>query len=183
MLRAVVGMLVLGGGVARAEGPEAGMPLRVVRDAVSAYLCLPLTTVTGALGTWADAAPAPTGPTAAPAPAPSPTLTITGRKARMKTTLTADGVVRKVQSSYMTGLNRCYRTTLAKKASASGSIGLVFTINAVGKTESVAVTAFDPALGTCVKDLVATWRFPIPQSQYAEPLATIYELTLKATSK
>ena len=152
------------------------------------YVCLRMTRASaGPTARVAPVSPEPATPapvpTNKPTGGPSPKLSVTARRSRMKTTLTAEAVAQKFQSAYSEGVKKCYRATLAKTATASGAIGLVFTINAVGKTEAVTVKAFDETLGTCITGLVKTWRFPIPKSEYAEPLATVYELTLKATTR
>ncbi|MBA3538823.1 MAG: hypothetical protein H0T79_04285 [Deltaproteobacteria bacterium] len=118
-----------------------------------------------------------------PAPKPIPRVTLTRKLARNKTSLTADKLASKVLSAYLPGIRRCYAMVVAKQPAATGTLAFVFTVNAIGKTEDIAVKSFDPTLTTCATKVAASWRFPIPVSEYAEPLATRYELEFKLVVK
>ena len=120
---------------------------------------------------------APDAPLAPEAPVKRiPEVKLARKLARMKTSLTADKLATKVAGAYLADLRRCYGRVLASKPRAAGKLALVFTVNAVGKTEEIAVTSFDDRLSACARGLVVGWRFPIPLSGYAEPIAVRYEL-------
>lgn len=101
----------------------------------------------------------------------------------MTSTLTIAKVASKVQSAYLGGVRKCYAATVAKQATAAGTVALVFTVSAVGKTENILVKTFDDDLATCVKSAMGAWRFPIPLGEYGSPQATGFELDLKLAMK
>jgi hypothetical protein len=80
------------------------------------------------------------------------------------TTLTPDSVLAKIQSAYMTGLRRCYRTALKSNATAKGKLQMSFTVDTTGRTSGVIAKSFDASLDTCVKNMMHHWRFPAPKA-------------------
>lgn len=119
--------------------------------------------------------PPPPPPDASKPPAPPPPppppgrVTIASKVAHDPSTLKAADVGAKIASAYLGGVRRCYLAVLAKQPRARGELSLVFTVNAVGKTTMITVKGFDDGVASCVAKLVNDWRFPIPQSTYAEP--------------
>jgi hypothetical protein len=121
-----------------------------------------------------DASQPPPPPDASQPPPPPPPpppgrVTIASKVAHDPSTLKAPAVAGKIASTYLGAVRRCYVAALAKQPRAKGELSLVFTVNAVGKTTMITVKGFDDGVAGCVAKLVNDWRFPIPQSTYAEP--------------
>ena len=114
------------------------------------------------------AADPPPPPERKPAPPPG-RVAIASKRAHDPSTLKAGDVATRISSSYLGGVRRCYLAVLANRPAARGALTLDFTVNAVGKTTAIAVKGFDDKIADCVARQVADWRFPIPQSTYAEP--------------
>jgi hypothetical protein len=72
---------------------------------------------------------------------------------------------------------RCYRDALAKHPGLRGTLRIAFTVNAVGKLDELSVKGVDEVSG-CVAKLAPAWRFPIPQSTYAEPRTARFTIGL-----
>lgn len=111
-------------------------------------------------------------------PAPRGRVSIASKQAHDPSTLTARHVAAKVASAYLGGVRRCYQAVRASRPTARGALTLDFTVNAVGKTTAIAVKGFNDGLAGCVAKQVADWRFPIPQSTYAEPRNARFTLGL-----
>lgn len=111
-----------------------------------------------------------TAPAPAPPPSPPkarPTVALASSSAAVKSTL-APAKVGAALRPHVTG---CYR---GKLATARAKLSVVVTINAVGRPEDLRVTGGSPELTRCVTTAVTGARFPIPQSEYAEPRAVRY---------
>jgi hypothetical protein len=111
-------------------------------------------------------------------PAPRGRVSISSKQAHDPSTLTARDVAARVASAYLGGVRRCYQAVRASRPTARGALALDFTVNAVGKTWAIAVKGFDDGIAGCVAKQVADWRFPIPQSTYAEPRNARFTLGL-----
>jgi hypothetical protein len=164
--------------------PENGPVIlcRVRAKETPAYVCL--RRVSATLVTQAK--PDPADPVADPANPPkkkTASVSLARKKTRLTTTLTPAAVAKKVTSAYLSGIKRCYTTTLKTKPSTTGTLALVFTVNAVGKTEKISAKSPDEKLTTCVTGNMKSWRFAIPQSEYGSPIAAVYELDFKLALK
>ena len=74
--------------------------------------------------------------------------------------LTVDEVLQKVNTVYMSGLQRCYRKSLAYDPTISGKVMLAFQVGDDGSVQSnvPVATKFDE----CLSRIVGNWRFSIP---------------------
>ena len=104
---------------------------------------------TGRIGTAA-----PTGPTGR--------ISVANKSSTHDTSLTVAVVLKKIQSSYIAGLTRCYKLALAKAPTLTGIVDLAFTVQENGHTIDLVSKGFDPSLDRCIEERVSTWRFPIP---------------------
>lgn len=165
------------------EGPV--VLCRVRAKETPAYVCLRRSSATLVTQTPTTPAVDPLAdqPADQPVKKKAPSVSLARKKTRLTTTLTPAAVAKKVASAYVSGIKRCYATTLKSKPSTTGTLALVFTINAVGKTESISVKSPDEKLTTCVSGLIRSWRFAIPQSEYGSPIAAVYELDFKLSLK
>lgn len=73
--------------------------------------------------------------------------------------LTVDGMLAKIQSSYMARLRRCYNKGLATDPSLRGKVTLTFTVNRYGRVDGEA-TGIAPKVDACLTSAVGSWRFP-----------------------
>jgi len=80
-------------------------------------------------------------------------------KVMQQQTLTIDVMLAKIQSVYMSGLQRCYDRALTKDPTLSGKVTVVFTINPYGRV-SGSVSGIAPTVDNCLSSQVGTWRFP-----------------------
>ena len=131
-----------------------------------AHLCLRLVD---------DAAPAVPPP---PPPAPAGRVSISSKQAHDPSTLKAGDVAAKLAAAYLGGVRRCYQVALARRPGTRGTLTLAFTVNAVGKTTAISAKGFDDEIAGCVAKQAAGWRFPIPQSTYAEPRNARFTIVL-----
>ena len=116
-----------------------------------------------------------------PAP-PQGHVSISSKRAHDPSTLKAEDVAAKAASSYLGGVRRCYQAVLARRPTTRGALTLDFTVDSVGKTTAISVEGGgDDGIAGCVAKLVADWRFPIPQSTYAEPRNARFTLGLALT--
>jgi hypothetical protein len=120
-------------------------------------------------------------PETKPAP-PQGHVSISSKHAHDPSTLKAEDVAAKAASSYLGGVLGCYRVVLARRPTTRAALTLGFTVSSVGKTEAISVEGGgDDGIAGCVAKLVAAWRFPIPQSTYAEPRNARFTLGLALT--
>ena len=96
--------------------------------------------------------------------APSGRIAVASKASLDSTTLSADTVLAKIQSVYMAGLKRCYKTQLKSNPTLQGKLRMSFTVEATGKTSNVTAKSSAPALDACVKGMIEGWRFPNPKS-------------------
>ncbi len=104
----------------------------------------------------ANGGPVPLGPKANPGP---PTL-----EAEPPLVVGVDrGLVRQVISAHRSQIRYCYESRLNQRPKLEGKVRVRFSLEASGEVGSVEIaesTARDGALEACLKDRVATWRFP-----------------------
>jgi hypothetical protein len=125
-------------------------------------------TGTGTIGGGAVDAKGPTG-----------RVSVSSKLAVDDTTLTADLVLAKIQSAYMAGLKRCYKTYLAKDVSARGKLALSFTVNESGRATSGKAVGFANEIDDCITGLAASWRFPIPKDKDGEATEATFQFTFQ----
>jgi hypothetical protein len=92
--------------------------------------------------------------------------------------LTVDGMLGKINSTYMQGMQRCYVKALAHDASLQGTVTLVFTVNPWGRVSGT-VTGVAPKVGTCLTNQLASWRFPSPRDAKDRPTVATFKLNLQ----
>jgi hypothetical protein len=73
--------------------------------------------------------------------------------------LSADVVIKKINTVYMAGLQRCYRKQLAIDPSVAGKVTLMFSVDAKGNVVSD-LNGFNNKLDSCLSHMVGMWRFP-----------------------
>lgn len=123
----------------------------------------------------ADRMPEPAPP---PPPPPVPEVRITRTATKSQTSLTTKLVARKISSAYLGSVRRCYERVQRTAPGAAGAATITFTVDPVGKVAGPSTRTFHRALTRCVGALVARWRFPIPQSRYAEPTSAKFVVGL-----
>jgi hypothetical protein len=98
-----------------------------------------------------------------------------------ETTLTVKMVLDKINLVYMQGLQRCYKKGLAEDGSLSGKIAMAFTVTERGTLEDQSATGVADKVDSCVTDLMATWRFPVPKDKDGDPTDKSFKMSLQLT--
>lgn len=88
-------------------------------------------------------------------------------------TLSVDNVMAKINTVYMTGLQRCYRKSLKAEPTVSGKVTLTFTVDVKGHVLSD-LEGLTPVFDSCLTHMISTWRFP----HVSEPAEATFKLSL-----
>lgn len=75
-------------------------------------------------------------------------------------------VIRRIIKRHQAEVDACFATARAANAELAGSVKIKFIIDGDGTVKLAAVarnTTGDEPLGACLKDAVASWRFPQPE--------------------
>jgi hypothetical protein len=77
--------------------------------------------------------------------------------------LTVDEVLTRINTVYMTGLQRCYRKSLLQDPALTGKVMLSFRVDAEGRVQSqLGMTSqFDE----CLTRIMGSWKFSAPSSE------------------
>ena len=86
-----------------------------------------------------------------------------------------DDVLTKVTGIYMTGLQRCYRKSLAFDPSVSGKIDLQFKVAADGRVSS---HLQGDGIERCLNTLISTWHFGVALDDGGMPAEATFKLAL-----
>ena len=111
------------------------------------------------------------------------TLTRTSLRAPVAQAVTARGlgvedVLGKLNGVYMTGLQRCYKKSLAMNPYLSGKLDLQFTVDATGRVSSDAQGNGDTGIAACVEGLMQRWHFGVALNDRAEPTDASFRISL-----
>ena len=88
-------------------------------------------------------------------------------------TLSVDNVMTKINTVYMTGLQRCYQKSLKVEPTVSGKVTLTFTVDVKGRVLSD-LEGLTPVFDNCLTNMISTWRFP----HVSEPAEATFKLSL-----
>lgn len=111
--------------------------------------------------------------------APSGRISVSDKQSFDESTLTPDAVLKKIQQAYMSALQRCYKTYLAKDASARGKVTLSFTVNESGRTTEANAKGFAGEVDSCIEGLMPSWKFPAPKDKDNEGTEASFAITLQ----
>ena len=114
-----------------------------------------------------------------PEKGPAGRISVSDKQSFDESTLTPDIVLAKIQSAYMAGLKRCYKTYLNKDASARGKVTLSLTINETGRTVKGGAKGFASEVDSCIEGLMTSWRFPIPKDKDGDATEASFAITLQ----
>ena len=78
--------------------------------------------------------------------------------AAMNAALTVDTMVDKINTSYITGLRRCYNKGLALDPSLTGKVTVTFSVSAYGNVAGEA-SGISPQVDACVATQLKSWKF------------------------
>jgi hypothetical protein len=92
-------------------------------------------------------------------------------------TLSVDGMLAKINSTYMLGMQRCYVKGLAQDNSLAGTVTVVFTVNPWGRVSGI-VTGIAPKVDACLSNQLTTWRFPSPRDAKDRPSTATFKINL-----
>ena len=92
--------------------------------------------------------------------------------------LTVNGMLGKINSTYVQGMQRCYVKGLAQDASLQGMVTVVFTVNPWGRVSGI-VSGIAPKVDSCLTSQLASWRFPTPRDAKDRPTVATFKLNLQ----
>ncbi|HEY4183390.1 MAG TPA: AgmX/PglI C-terminal domain-containing protein [Kofleriaceae bacterium] len=96
-----------------------------------------------------------------------------------ESTLTLDIVLAKIQTAYMAGIRRCYKTQLERDPKLEGKVTLSLDVNKTGRVASGTATGINDELDTCIGGLMTSWRFPVPRGPKGHPVEASFVIALK----
>lgn len=70
-----------------------------------------------------------------------------------------DGIIRKISTTYVSSLQRCYKRSLVGDATLAGKIVLTFTVTDRGAVTDASATGVDDDLSKCVEGAMKAWSF------------------------
>lgn len=111
--------------------------------------------------------------------APTGRISVSSKSGDTDSTLTPDAVLKKIQQAYMSALQRCYKTYLAKDASARGKVTLSFTVNESGRTTDSNAKGFAGEVDACIEGLMPSWTFAAPKDKDGEKTEANFSITLQ----
>ncbi len=109
---------------------------------------------------------------------PGKGVTVSDKQSFDESTLSADGVLSKIQAAYLSGIKRCYKDELKKDATARGKLRLGFTVKSNGATAAIKVNGFATGVEACTTSLIALWTFPIPKDKDGDATEASFSITL-----
>ncbi|MBZ0233002.1 MAG: AgmX/PglI C-terminal domain-containing protein [Deltaproteobacteria bacterium] len=109
---------------------------------------------------------------------PSGRISVADKTAFDDTSLTADEVLRKLQSAYMAGVKRCYKNELKKDPELRGAVELRLTVNETGRVVGPRASGFHADLDRCMQAMMASWRFPVPKDVDGEATEASFRIKL-----
>ncbi|HEV7555871.1 MAG TPA: AgmX/PglI C-terminal domain-containing protein, partial [Kofleriaceae bacterium] len=92
-------------------------------------------------------------------------------------TPSVETVVGRINSVYMTGLQRCYQHVLAGGASSSGKVAISFTVNETGRVVEANAHGMGD-IDACIHSQMLSWRFPAPKDAQGESTDAYFGVTL-----
>ncbi|MEP6866606.1 MAG: AgmX/PglI C-terminal domain-containing protein [Deltaproteobacteria bacterium] len=95
-----------------------------------------------------------------------------------RTTLTPQSVLDKIQSAYVTGLQRCYRLGQNEDASLEGKIKIEFTVDDHGRVAEPAAEGLTPKVDSCVQHFMSSWHFGIPKDKDGAATDATFKIAL-----
>lgn len=85
--------------------------------------------------------------------------------------LTPDVALSRIESSYLGGMQRCYRARLKRDAMARGRVVVTFTVDESGRVAYRDASGVGKSLEHCVERAMLRWSFPAPDEQMTFRLA------------
>jgi hypothetical protein len=99
-------------------------------------------------------------------------------KPEQSTTLTPAAVLERIQSTYLAGLQRCYRLGLAQDASLSGRISISFTVDERGQVTDADANGLSSQVDSCIQEQMTRWRFPAPRDHAGAATDAAFSVSL-----
>lgn len=90
-----------------------------------------------------------------------------------------EAIVGKIRTTYMTGLQRCYKKALGGVPTLAGKVALTFTVTEKGKLESGKAAGVDEGFEGCVEGLMTRWSFSPVTDQDGDPTEVDLGITLQ----
>ena len=74
-------------------------------------------------------------------------------------TPSVEAIIKKISTTYLGGLQRCYKKSLAGDATLSGKVSLTFTVTDRGALTDGQASGVDDTLAGCIEGLMGKWSF------------------------
>ena len=92
--------------------------------------------------------------------------------------LSVDGMLAKINTTYMQGMQRCYVKGLAQDNSLEGQATIVFTVNPWGRVSGT-VSGIAPKVDACLTNQLSSWRFPAARDSKDRPTVATFKLNVQ----
>jgi hypothetical protein len=92
-----------------------------------------------------------------------------------------ESIIRKISTTYVGGLQRCYKKSLATEPTLSGKIIMSFTVTDRGKMTGVSATGVADALSQCIEGTMKSWTFTPVVDNDGDPTDVDLRLPLQLT--
>lgn len=99
-------------------------------------------------------------------------------KPEQSTTLAAAAVLERIQSTYLAGLQRCYRLGLAQDATLSGRVSISFTVDERGQVSDPDADGLSSQVDSCIREQMTRWRFPVPRDHAGTATDAAFSVSL-----
>ncbi|MBK7075085.1 MAG: hypothetical protein IPH44_22570 [Myxococcales bacterium] len=94
-----------------------------------------------------------------------------------------DGIIRKISTTYMPSLQRCYKKSLVGDGTLAGKVSLTFTVTDRGALTDGNAAGVDDNLASCVEGVMAKWSFTPVIDGDGDPTDVDVKLGLVLTPK
>ena len=94
-----------------------------------------------------------------------------------------DGIIRKISTTYMPSLQRCYKKSLVGDGTLAGKVSLTFTVTDRGALTDGNAAGVDDNLASCVEGVMAKWSFTPVVDGDGDPTDVDVKLGLVLTPK
>jgi hypothetical protein len=94
-----------------------------------------------------------------------------------------DGIIRKISTTYMPSLQRCYKKSLVGDGTLAGKVSLTFTVTDRGALTDGNAAGVDDTLASCIEGVMAKWSFTPVIDGDGDPTDVDVKLGLVLTPK
>ncbi len=93
--------------------------------------------------------------------------------------LTPDQVTSRIQSVYMSALQKCYKDQLKTDPTLRAKVTLEFEVSEKGSVTHPAASSDSAALDDCIEGRMKSWTFPVPKDDGGDPTTAAFKISLQ----